>query len=477
MDTSMPESLNRLRPFLPELVAEVRKRAPHACALVTRRGGTFVVKSPHEETVNPIPPDPGIRISAWDGTGWRSLATARLDDRDYLLGLARELAGSLSVKDGPVPETGPALDRHFRTAFARDPLAVETAERQALVSRIQAEVAGRDKRVAMARAAAVAEVEYRLFCDGPRLLSSETIRSLLFTVAIAVAEGRQVQNYDSLSGSGWEALSGADKDWSHRVADDAVACLDAVPIDPGEHICVLDPDITGTLAHESFGHGCEMDTLMRGAARAAYFVGKRVGCDLVNIVDEPDRPGTAGTVFFSDDGVLAEEPVVLVRNGILQPTLMCDRYSYLMMKDRLPGLRQSASGRLESWNHPIYARMTCTYFVPRPTKQGGLTKEEMIAATDRGVLLERLTSGMEDPLGWGVQLQVLRGREIAGGKLTGRLHYKLGVTGYVPDVLASVDAVGTGLDTSGAGMCGKGHKEWVRNASGGPWLRCKMKLG
>ena len=106
-----------------------------------------------------------------------------------------------------------------------------------------------------------------------------------------------------------------------------------------------------------------------------------------------------------------------------------------------------------------------------------MTKDEMVASTDRGVLVERLTSGMEDPLGWGVQLQVMRGHEIRDGRLTGRLHYKLGVTGYVPDVLASVDAVGTGLDTDSAGMCGKGHKEWVRNASGGPWLRCRMKLG
>lgn len=477
MPNNLPPELVKLRGFLPEIVAAVRRRAPYACALVTRRGGVGVVKSPHEETVNPVPPEPGIRISAWDGAGWRSLATDRLDDRDYLLRLARELADSLTVRDGPVPETGPALDRHFRTAFGHDPLAVATAERQALANRVQAAVAARDRRVVMARAAVLANVEYRLFCDGPRLLSSEIFRSLLFAVAVAAEDGRQVENYDFLSGPGWEALAGADDDWSGRVADDAVACLGAAPLAPGEYTCVLDPDITGTLAHESFGHGCEMDTLMRGAARAAYFVGKRVGSDLVNIVDEPGRPGTNGSVFFSDDGVLAEEPVVLVRDGILQPTLMCDRYSYLLMKDRLPGLRQSASGRLESWNHPVYARMTCTYFVPRPPQQGGMTRDEMVAATEKGVLLERLTSGMEDPLGWGVQLQVMRGREIAGGQLTGRLHYKLGVTGYVPDVLASVDAVGTELDVSSAGSCGKGHKEWVRNSSGGPWLRCRMKLG
>jgi TldD protein len=101
----------------------------------------------------------------------------------------------------------------------------------------------------------------------------------------------------------------------------------------------------------------------------------------------------------------------------------------------------------------------------------------MIARTDKGVLLEKMTSGMEDPLGWGVQLQVLHGHEIRAGRLTGQRHYKLGVTGYVPDVLASVDAVGTDMTTDSAGTCGKGHKEYVRNASGGPHIRCRMRLG
>ena len=473
----LPDELKELRQFLPDLVAETSRHVPYACALVTRNGGEFVVKSPHEEVVNPTPPNPGIRISAWDGATWHSVATNRLDDRDGLVKLARDLASSVKAKDGPKPEPGAEMDRHFRTAVEQEPGSVDSKTRQELCNRMYTAISERDRRVVMARVFCTTDLEYRLFCDDRRLLSSETVRTLLFGMAIGAEGGKQVQNYDFLYGPGWEAVARADDCWAHRLADDTVAALGAVPLEPGEYTCVLDPDIAGTLAHESFGHGCEIDTMMRGAARAAFYVGKRVGSDLVNIIDEPGRPGSNGTVFFSDDGVLAEEPVVLVKDGILQPTLMCDRYSYLMMKDRLPGLKQSASGRLESWSHPVYARMTCTYFEPRAKENGGMTKDEMIASTEKGVLLERLTSGMEDPLGWGVQLQVIHGHEIVGGKLTGRRHYKLGVTGYVPDVLQSVDAVGTELNTESAGMCGKGHKEWVRNASGGPYIRCRMKLG
>jgi len=121
--------------------------------------------------------------------------------------------------------------------------------------------------------------------------------------------------------------------------------------------------------------------------------------------------------------------------------------------------------------------MTNTYFLPLAKEKGGKTKEELIADSGDAILIEQLTSGMEDPLGWGVQLQALRGREIKAGKLTGRLYYMVGLTGYVPDVLASVDGITNELDVSSGGSCGKGHKEYVRVSSGGPYVRCRMKLG
>jgi TldD protein len=217
--------------------------------------------------------------------------------------------------------------------------------------------------------------------------------------------------------------------------------------------------------------------MLRGAARASQFVGQRVGSDLVNIVDFGGLPGKNGSIFFSDDGVLADAPVVLVKDGILQPTMMTDVYSYASMAGFMPGLRLSANGRLERYDHPVYARMTNTYFVPPSAEAGGMTREDLVADTDRGVLIEKMTSGMEDPLGWGVQLQALRGREIDGGKLTGRLYYQVGLTGYVPDVLASVDGVTTDLWLESGGTCGKGQKEYVRTATGGPYVRCRMKLG
>ena len=476
MSHGLPPELESLRGFLPELVAEAKKKVPYASCLVTRNGGVTVLKSKSEEMVNPKLPRPGIRISVWDGATFHSVATNRLSDKDHLLKLTRDLAGSVTVKPGPVPDQEPALDRHFATRYEEDPDKVSTKDKQALCNRYYEVVTAEDKRIVNCQAAYSHTREFRLFANPWRLLSSDVSTVSLFLMALAGENGRQVMNYYSSNKPGHEAAR-LDNDIVRQVAGEAIEHLLADKVPAGEHRVILDPDTAGTLAHESFGHGCEMDTMMRGAARALGFIGKRVGSDLVNITDFGGREGYNGSIFFSDDGVLADEPVVLVKNGILQPTMMTDRYSYLHMKDHLPGLKLSANGRLENYDHPMYARMTNTYFEPLPRERGGMTRDELIEDTGEGILLQQMTSGMEDPLGWGVQLQVLRGREIKHGKLSGRVFYQVGLTGYVPDVLASVDGLTTEFSLAGAGFCGKGHKEIVRTATGGPYVRCRMKLG
>ena len=476
MSYGLPTELETLRAFLPALVAEAEKKVPYAAALVTQAAGEMIVKSRGDERVNPIPPRPGIRISVWDGATFQSVATSRLDNPDYLMKLTRELAASVSVKPGRVPEPGPQLDRHFSSVFKENPANVTTKQRQEICGHAFSLMSGHDSRIVNAQAMYMYGLEYRLFCNGRRLLSSSVTDVMLILVPFASDGKRQVMNFKAWNGTGHEVTHVSD-DAAREVAATTMEHLGADKIPPGDYRVILDPDMAGTLAHESFGHGCELDTMMRGAARASLYIGRRVGSDLVNIVDFGGLPGRHGSIFFSDDGVLATEPVVLVKDGILQPTMMTDLYSYTMMHDRLPGLKLSANGRLEAYDHPVYARMTNTYFLPMPGEKGGMTRDELIADTDAGVLVEQLTSGMEDPLGWGVQLQALRGREIRDGRLTGKLYYQVGLTGYVPDVLSSIDGLTTELSVESGGTCGKGHKENVRTATGGPYVRCRMKLG
>jgi len=40
-----------------------------------------------------------------------------------------------------------------------------------------------------------------------------------------------------------------------------------------------------------------------------------------------------------------------------------------------------------------------------------------------------------------------------------------------------VSMVSGEVQYSGSGMCGKGHKEYVKNSSGGPYIKTVMRLG
>ena len=84
---------------------------------------------------------------------------------------------------------------------------------------------------------------------------------------------------------------------------------------------------------------------------------------------------------------------------------------------------------------------------------------------------------MEDPKHWGIQCIIKLGREIKDGKLTGKVVAPIIMTGYVPDLLGNVSMRSKDRVVFGSGGCGKGHKEWVKVADGGPYLKTKARLG
>jgi TldD protein len=200
-------------------------------------------------------------------------------------------------------------------------------------------------------------------------------------------------------------------------------------------------------------------------SRGQEYLGKQVASTLVDLYDSPALPGQAASFYFDHEGKLAEETKI-IEQGILKRPLT-DLHSALCL-----GLKRSANGRRESYAHKIYARMTNTYFGP-----GSSSFEEMLADIAFGYYLDHPSNGMEDPKGWGIQLEGLYAEEIRQGKLTGKVFSPVIVTGYVPDLLESITMVGPQVEISGLGLCGKGHKEWVKVSDGGPYLRLQSRLG
>jgi TldD protein len=241
--------------------------------------------------------------------------------------------------------------------------------------------------------------------------------------------------------------------------------LEARKVEPGEYEVILNPTVAGLVAHESFGHGVELDMFVKNRAKAQEYLGKRVGSALVSLRDGARSAEEVSSYWFDDEGTPGSDTLVIDR-GVFRAGI-----SDLLSAFTL-GLAPTGNGKRESFERKAYARMTNTFFTA-----GEDRLEEMIASIPHGYLLEDYTSGMEDPKNWGIQGVVLFGREIRDGRFTGTIVSPVIITGYVPEVLQAVSMVSGDFSMSGSGMCGKGHKEYCKTSTGGPYIKTVMRLG
>lgn len=247
--------------------------------------------------------------------------------------------------------------------------------------------------------------------------------------------------------------------------EDLNLLLNSEPMIPGEYDCICDPDVTGLIVHEAFGHGVEMDMFVKDRAQAKQYIGESVASELVTMHDGAAAAKQTASFFFDDEGTLAQDTVI-IDHGILKQGI-CDAQAGISL-----GVTPTGNGRRQSGERKAYTRMTNTFFEPGTDKV-----EDMIASISYGFLLQCPSGGMEDPKNWGIQCMVDLAREIKDGKFTGRTFSPIVLTGYVPDLLKSISMMSDHTELFGNGMCGKGYKEWVKVSDGGPYIKAKIRLG
>ncbi len=238
----------------------------------------------------------------------------------------------------------------------------------------------------------------------------------------------------------------------------------AKPITPGVYDVITDSSISGLIAHEAFGHGVEMDQFVKDRALAKQFVGKYVASPICNMRDGAASAFSTASYFFDDDGVLAGDTQI-IKDGILVAGI-----SDLASATEL-GTEPTGNGRRQSYKRKAYSRMTNTFFCPGTDKL-----EDMIASIKHGYMLFETNNGMEDPKNWQIQCTAEYGIEIVDGKLTDNYVSPVVMSGSVPELLKSISMVSDDFKVIGSGSCGKGYKEWVRVADGGPALKVRVKL-
>ncbi|MGE5251694.1 MAG: TldD/PmbA family protein [Bacteroidota bacterium] len=462
-DLKMPPRMAELRPALKDIVAQGQERAPYFSVLLSSRHALQVSVDNREESVSERPPSMGTVLSAFDGNTNYERAVGGFD-RDKIRKAAREFLEPLNFQSYTPAEEPQRMD-DFATPMEIDPMKLSVEEKLDRCRELHRRLKDRDPRIVNARINYLEFNEHSIYASRRADLAQRVQRVRIYLIlVVAGADGQVRYDLTGKSGTaGWEVLSFSDEEID-RLVKGTLDLLGAERIEPGDYQIIAAPGVSGTICHESFGHGVETDMFLKERAQAAHFVDKRVGSDLVNIFDDPSLAGGFGSYFFDDEG-LPSAPTQIVENGIFRRGIT-DLYSATAL-----GIPRSANGRREAYSHKAYARMSNTYFGP-----GDSTLEEMLARVNHGVYLDKWSSGMEDPLGWGIQVTCRFGHEIKDGRITDRVFAPVGITGYVPNVLASISAVENRVEMD-AGTCGKGHKEYVPVASGGPHLLLKARLG
>ncbi len=305
----------------------------------------------------------------------------------------------------------------------------------------------------------------KIYISNKRFLTQFYTWTCWMAMPIVVNEKGSNSFYEAQSGvNAIEVFEKLKKNIPNAI-ENANGVLNSEPPTPGVYEVITAPDITGLIAHEAFGHGVEMDMFVKGRALGEKFVGKRVASDMTNMHEAAKGNEEVSSYFFDDEGTLAHDTVE-IKNGILQ-TGVCDAISALIL-----GIEPTGNGKRESFERKAYTRMTSTYF-----EAGNDKLEDMIKSIKKGYLITGMHSGMEDPKNWGIQCAAAMGKEIIDGKFTGKVVSPVMMTGYVPDLLGSISMATDTVELFGSGSCGKGYKEWVKTADGGPYLKVKVNIG
>ena len=83
----------------------------------------------------------------------------------------------------------------------------------------------------------------------------------------------------------------------------------------GIYDVIIDPDISGTFAHEAFGHLAEADFHYQNKKMQKVFnKGRKIGNEMISIVDDGSDIAYFGGYYFDDEGIKPEK-TYLMKNG------------------------------------------------------------------------------------------------------------------------------------------------------------------
>lgn len=361
----------------------------------------------------------------------------------------------------------------YRPSVKRPPREGEPDEFRALLERAQAGAAAADaNKDGVKGTSSWASRERRvLFVDSHGSeVTNETLLSSILVHRTVRGEGRTGDGFYYVSGERGltdfedeHGPEGVGAEASKRAHEYWVA----KPAPVGRMRVLTDNHLSGTLAHESFGHLTEYDLVASQWSVLRGRRGERFANEDVSVVDAPvvDEPIVQGVRVPLDEEGVRGRAVRLLDRGVLK-TWMHVRGSAPESQDAPTG-----NGRSLDFRHPPIVRMRNTYFEP-----GELTVEEALEALGTGIYLCGGRGGAPHSEG-SFMFTAQRGYLVENGEIVAPIR-STSIYGNIFDFLHNIEGLTRDFRVFASvhGGCGKWTQSFLHVGMGGPHVLVREAL-
>ena len=228
-------------------------------------------------------------------------------------------------------------------------------------------------------------------------------------------------------------------------------------IAPGKTRVILDPELTGILVHEAFGHLVEADFLDSNPPVAHLLrSGSTVGSDCVNIVDNSLILNRPGSMKWDDEGTPGAKTQLVSSGNIVS-------WLHTMETSARNGTNPTGNARISEPGRSPEARMTCTYM-----EAGNTSLENLKHHLDNGLYLKGFMGGATDMDRFSIAVQEVW--TVRNGVISKPVTPVV-ISGKVTDVLKSVLDTGDDLQLSGSlSGCSRMNSSAIPVTYGGPHI-------
>jgi TldD protein len=406
----------------------------------------------------------GVRVLIDGAWGFAGSSRLEREEVERVTGEAVAIAraSGLATREPIVLDDSPPAVAVYRTAFTEDPFSVPLDEKLRLLFETDASMA-RVAGISLRQSSMEAGREKKTFASSEGAhIEQELVEVGAGIEATAVNDSEfQRRSYPQSAGGqhatgGFEVVRGLGLgEHAERIAEEAVALLDAPQCPSGEMTLIIDSPQLALQVHESCGHPIELDRVL---GMEASFAGTsfltvdkldalQYGSEIVNMEADATAPGGLGTFGFDDEGVAAQKvPIVSAGRFV----------GYLTSRETAPiiGRRSMGSSRASGWNVIPLIRMTNVNLLPGAAG----TLDDLIADTPDGLFISTNHSWSIDDRRLNFQFGSEVGWLIRNGRLTQMVKNPT-YTGITPRFWGSCDAICGPSEWTlwGVPNCGKGE--------------------